>query len=415
MKSRVHIEIDYFIFMLKKILGVKITEETLKFLQDIGIKFSIEDAQRIKDIEKVTNHDVKAIEYFIKEKFRGKPLEKYNEFVHFGLTSQDINSVSYISQIKFFIEQIFTKEIVKCVEMLEKLSDSTMYVIMMARTHGQPASPTSMGKEIKVFIEKIKFQLKTLDTITYYSKFGGATGNLNAHYVAFPSTDWNKELDNFLLTLGIKRHRYTTQIDNYDMYAIIFDAVRRIQTILVDFCQDIWLYISYDYFKLKKIDGEIGSSTMPHKINPIDFENAEGNLLFSNNNLQFLSNKLPVSRLQRDLTDSTILRNLGVSFGHGLVAMKSIMKGVSKLEINMDKISRELSDHWCVCLEGIQTYLRKEGFENPYELVKKFLEKHPNPDKKEIYGFINGLDVSEDVKYELKKITPISYHGSILD
>ena len=414
MRCRINVEIEYFIFMLERILGVKISLETRDFLNNIGMHFDEEDGLRIKEIEKKTNHDVKAVEYFIKEKFIGKKVEKYKEYIHFGLTSQDVNSVSYVVQIKYYIENIFIKELLNLLEHLYKLADETRYIAMLGRTHGQHATPTTMGKELLVFTEKLKYQLSILDNVKYRSKFGGATGNLNAHYISYKDVDWEKQLDEFLLVFGIGRYQYTTQIDNYDGYAVIFDCVRRIQTVLVDFCQDIWMYISYDYFTLKKVDGEIGSSTMPHKVNPIDFENAEGNFLMSNNILQFLSNKLPVSRLQRDLTDSTLLRNLGVAFGYGLIGLKSVKKGISKLEINEIKISKELSDSWYVVLEGIQTILRREGFEEPYELVKKFLKDNKSPGKSEIYTFIENLDIDLDLKFELKRITPFSYCGRLL-
>ena len=296
---------------------------------------------------------------------------------------------------------------------LNEIIKDTCNVSMLARTHGQTASPTTMGKELSVFHYRIKMHMDTLNKTRYYTKFGGATGNLNAHYAAYPNIEWETVLNDFIDILGMSRHLYTTQIDNYDMYAVIFDNVRRIQTILVDMCQDIWTYISMDYFTLKKVDGEIGSSTMPHKVNPIDFENAEGNLLLSNTILQFLSNKLPVSRLQRDLTDSTILRNMGVAFGYGLIAMKSIIKGLGKLDINYGKINDDLESNWVVVLEGVQTILRREMYPNAYEVVKDFLKENRNPSKDNIHSFIESLDVDTNVKFELKRLTPSTYIGML--
>ena len=410
-KCRLHIEVEYLVFILEKILNLKISLSTREFLNKLCVDFNIRDAMQIKDIEKTTNHDVKAVEYYLKEKIKGKPIEKYSEYIHFGLTSQDINSVSYIVQIKHFVNGVFINNIDTLLQDLNKLIDDTKSVSMIARTHGQTASPTTMGKEMMVFSYKLKMQMDMLRKTEYYTKFGGATGNMNAHYAAFPSVEWEMLLNDFIISMGFTRHMYTTQIDNYEMYAVIFDNVRRIQTVLVDMCQDIWTYISMDYFKLRKLDGEIGSSTMPHKVNPIDFENAEGNFLMSNTILQFLSNKLPVSRLQRDLTDSTVLRNMGVAFGYGLVAIKSLVKGLGKLEINHSKIEQDLNENWTVVMEGIQTILRRELYPNAYEVTKEFLKEHRNPDKETIRDFIGSLDVDEHVQTELMNLTPQTYIG----
>ena len=408
-RCRIYVEIEYFIFFLTKILKIILLPDTKKFLDDICLDFDENECLRIKEIEKETNHDVKAVEYYIKEKLKDKPIEKYKEFVHFGLTSQDINSVSYVIQLKNYTKSSFSTELFKCLGSLSFLINETKRVVMLARTHGQPATPTTMGKELEVFHSKIKNQYNMLLDVRYKTKFGGATGNLNAHRVAFPDVDWEKELEEFLEIFGVGRHRYTTQIDNYEMYAVIFDTIRRIQTIFVDFCQDIWYYISLEYFTLKKKEGEIGSSTMPHKVNPIDFENAEGNFLLSNAILQFLSNKLPISRLQRDLTDSTLLRNLGVAFGYGFIALKSVQKGIEKLQINKEKIHNDLDKNWCVILEGIQTILRREAYPNAYEIVKDFINKNKILNQNVIAGFIDGLDLNSIVKDELKRITPFNY------
>lgn len=409
MQCRIHVEIDYFIFFLEQVLNVRMTLDTKKFLLDIAINFDENDALKIKEIESTTKHDVKAVEYFIKDKLRDRHVDQYKEYIHFGLTSQDINSISYVMQIKHYVESNFNRHVKAFLEDLHNLANDTRDVRILARTHGQPATPTSMGKELMVFHDRISHQLNILNNIKYYSKFGGASGTLSAHYSAFPDKDWKSLMDQFLLTFNISRHQHTTQIDNYDMYAIVFDAIRRIQTILIDFCQDIWLYISMDYFKLKKKEGEIGSSTMPHKVNPIDFENAEGNFQLSNTMLQFLSNKLPISRLQRDLTDSTVLRNLGVTFGYGLVALKSVRIGTSKLIINTEKIFMDLNDNWCVVLEGIQTILRRVNYPSPYETVKEFLQSEINPTKGSIHDFIDSLNVEESVSCEMKALSPFTY------
>jgi len=409
MRCRIHVEIDYFVFILENILNVRVSLDTKKFLIDIGLTFDEFDAERVKEIEKETNHDVKAVEYYLKEKLQDRLVGNYKEYIHFGLTSQDVNSLAYVIQIKHYTEEIFNPFIKKFLDKLYTLADETKDIVLLSRTHGQPATPTKLGKELMVFHSKIEYQLNILNNIEYCSKFGGAVGNMNAHYAAFPDVNWKEKMEQFLLTFKIKRHEYTTQIDNYDMYAVVFDALRRIQTVMVDFSQDIWLYISMDYFKLKKVDGEIGSSTMPHKVNPIDFENAEGNLLLSNTLLQFFSNKLPISRLQRDLTDSTVLRNLGVAFGHGLIAIKSLTHGTNKLIVNTEKIYMDLNDNWCVALEGIQTVLRRTGFPNPYETVKSFLKDCNNPTKGDIHDFIDSLNIDGRIKKDLKEITPFNY------
>ena len=414
-KYRVEIEIKYFIFFLENIFKLNMTEKNKLLLNNLYIHFSKEDAFKIKEIESTTNHDVKSIEYFIKLILSETDFDVYKEYVHFGLTSQDINSVSYVLQIKYYVEKIFIPEVTKLINVLNNTIEKSKNIVMLGFTHGQPASTTTMSKELKVFVEKIKYHLASLSQIKYYSKFGGATGNLNAHYVTFPNINWEMEMSNFLKTsFDLTRHQYTTQIDNYDMYTIIFDSIRRIQTVLIDLCQDIWLYIYNDYFILEKPDREIGSSTMPHKINPIDFENAEGNFLLSNNILQFLSNKLPVSRLQRDLTDSTLLRNLGVTFGYGLVGLKSTGNGLNKLKINKKKIEKDLGNNWCIILEGIQSILKRDGFSNSYELVKTFADNNKNPTKDDIDKFIDSLDLSNNISDELKRITPFNYCGNLL-
>ena len=414
-RYRIYIEIEYFLFLITNILNISIDKNLKEKILNIYLNFTEEEGQKVKLIEETTKHDVKAVEYYIKEKLDEIKFNKYKEYVHFGLTSQDINSVCYVIQMRNFVIDIFRPLVVNTIDTLNKIIQKNQTTIMLSRTHGQIASPTTVGKEFRVYKDKLTYHLQELEDgkFRYTTKFGGAVGNLNAHYIAYPQINWEKKLEEFLSLFDLGRHKYTTQIDNYDHYSIIFDQVKRIQTILLDLCQDIWLYISMDYFTLKKKQGEIGSSTMPHKINPINFENTEGNLQLSNTLLEFLSRKLPISRLQRDLTDSTILRNLGTAFGYGIVGLKSLHKGLEKLEVNKEKIAEDLNNHWEVIFEGIQTILRRENIENAYELSKIFIETNKNPSKVEIHEFIEGLNISQEIKLELKQITPQNYIGNL--
>jgi adenylosuccinate lyase len=411
MRYRLYVEIEYFLYITQIVDDVQFNETQTTAILNIYKNYNDVEFKKIKEFEEKTNHDVKAVEYYLKHKLEENNLKKYKEFIHFGLTSQDINSLCYIIQIRNYVVDIFIPNIYNIINKLEDIEINNRDTIMLSRTHGQIASPTTMGKEILVFIGKLKFHLNELINIKYYSKCGGAVGNMNAHYAAYSNIDWENELNQFTQLFDIKRHKYTTQIDNYDFYSIIFDNIKRIQNILIDFSQDIWYYISIDYFKLKKKDGEIGSSTMPHKVNPIDFENGEGNLQLSNVLLEFLSNKLPKSRMQRDLTDSTILRNLGVTFGYGLVAMKSLIKGIGKLEVNREKIEKELDSNWIVIMEAIQTILRREKVENAYEITKEFINNYPNPNKEDIHTFIDSIYINKKVEIELKALTPQKYIG----
>ena len=412
-KYRVLVEIEYFL---------KLTESNIPNFKDFpknqvgNIKkiykdFNNKDAVLVKEIEKETNHDVKAVEYFVKKKFSGLKLKKYEEFIHFGLTSQDINNTAIPLSIKNALNELYIPEINKLLFLLDEKSNEYHDVPMLARTHGQPASPTKLGKEIKVFSERIKQQLTFLDKIPIAAKFGGATGNYNAHFVAFPEIDWKNFASKFLNSLGLQHSFPTTQIEHYDHLASLFDCLKRINTILIDFNRDIWTYISMDYFKQKINQKEVGSSAMPHKVNPIDFENSEGNLGIANAIFQHLSSKLPISRLQRDLTDSTVLRNIGVPFAHTLIAINSTTKGIDKLIINDSKIEDDLNKNWSVVAESIQTILRREGFPNPYEKLKDFTRKNDKVDKETIHKFIEQLDISRSVKDELKKISPKNYTG----
>ena len=412
-KYRVLVEIEYFL---------KLTESNIPNFKDFpknqveNIKkiykdFNNKDAVLVKEIEKETNHDVKAVEYFVKKKFSDLKLKKYEEFIHFGLTSQDINNTAIPLSIKNALNELYIPEINKLLFLLDEKSNEYHDVPMLARTHGQPASPTKLGKEIEVFSERIKQQLTFLDKIPFAAKFGGATGNYNAHFVAFPEIDWKNFASKFLNSLGLQHSFPTTQIEHYDHLASLFDCLKRINTILIDFNRDIWTYISMDYFKQKINQKEVGSSAMPHKVNPIDFENSEGNLGIANAIFQHLSSKLPISRLQRDLTDSTVLRNIGVPFAHTLIAINSTTKGIDKLIINDSKIEDDLNKNWSVVAESIQTILRREGFPNPYEKLKDFTRKNDKVDKETIHKFIEQLDISRSVKDELKKISPKNYTG----
>ena len=413
-RYRVKVEIEYFIFLCELPLPQlkNFNRDLFKTLRSYYKDFSVSDAQRVKDIEAITNHDVKAVEYFIKERMDADGIGDAKEFVHFGLTSQDINNTAIPMSIKDAIEQVYLPAIESLVKDLETLSNQWSSIPMLAKTHGQPASPTNLGKEFYVFVERLNQQLDTLKSITHAGKFGGATGNFNAHHVAYPSIDWKKFANDFLSDkLKLVRSQTTTQIEHYDHLASLFDVVKRINTIILDLNRDMWTYISMDYFKQKIKKGEIGSSAMPHKVNPIDFENSEGNIGIANAILEHLSAKLPVSRLQRDLTDSTVLRNVGVPFSHGLISILSTQKGLDKLLLNNDAIEKDLENNWVVVAEAIQTILRREGVKNPYELLKNLTRKNEKITEKSMKDFINKLDISKDLKMELHKITPFTYTG----
>jgi adenylosuccinate lyase len=414
-KYRVYIEIEYFIDLCEiQLSTVKTIDDPSIFIQlrNIYESFSLSDAQRIKDIEQTTNHDVKAVEYFIKEKFDTLDLGNYKEFIHFGLTSQDINNTAFPMMVKKAIEDVYLGRIKGIVSSLDGLSEEWSEIPMLAKTHGQPASPTILGKEIKVFVERIQGQLKQLKAIPHSAKFGGATGNFNAHHIAYPEINWMRFADNFVNNkLGLTRSQFTTQIEHYDNLASLFDCLKRINVILIDFCRDIWQYISMEYFKQKIVANEVGSSAMPHKVNPIDFENAEGNLGMANAIFEHLSAKLPISRLQRDLTDSTVLRNVGVPFSHTLIAFKSIEKGLSKLVLNSKELDRDLNNNWVVVAEAIQTVLRREGYPQPYEKLKELTRSNEKINEQTIHTFIHTLDVSENIKEELLLISPHNYTG----
>lgn len=414
-RYRVRVEIEYFITLcelpLPQLEGFD--HELFGRLRDIYRNFTTTDAQRVKDIEKVTNHDVKAVEYFIKEQLDAiGGFDEYKEFIHFGLTSQDINNTSVPLSVKEALDDVYCPVIEELIAQLRSYAEEWKDVSMLAKTHGQPASPTRLGKEIMVFAYRLEEQLGLLKAVPVTAKFGGATGNYNAHRVAYPQYDWRAFGNDFVSgKLGLVREQYTTQISNYDYMGALFDAMRRINTIIIDLDRDIWMYISMEYFKQKIKAGEVGSSAMPHKVNPIDFENSEGNLGMANAILQFLAQKLPVSRLQRDLTDSTVLRNVGVPMGHGLIAMQSTMKGLRKLILNEEKISADLDDTWAVVAEAIQTVLRREAYPNPYEALKALTRTNEKMTEETIHRFIQELNVSESVKAELMAITPHTYTG----
>ena len=413
-RYRVRVEIEYFIALcelpLPQLSGV--SADLFEPLRDIYRNFSIADAQRIKDIESVTNHDVKAVEYFIKEQFDRLGLEAHKEFIHFGLTSQDINNTSVPLSIKEAINDVYRPLLVKLIEQLEAFAQEWKDLPMLAKTHGQPASPTRLGKEIGVFAYRLRQQLAHFDAVPISGKFGGATGNFNAHLTAYPAIDWRKFGAEFLADkLGIVREELTTQISNYDNLAALFDAMRRINVIILDLDRDMWQYISMEYFKQKIKAGEVGSSAMPHKVNPIDFENSEGNLGIANAILDHLAMKLPISRLQRDLTDSTVLRNVGVPMSHMLIALHSTLKGLGKLLLNEQAISADLDAMWNVVAEGIQTILRREGYPKPYETLKELTRVNSTVTAESIAAFIDTLNVSDDVKAELKRLSPHSYTG----
>lgn len=414
-RYRVRVEIEYFITLceipLPQLSGFD--HALFSRLRDIYRLFDEQGAQRVKDIEKVTNHDVKAVEYFIKEEFdKIGGLEAYKEFIHFGLTSQDINNTSVPLSIKEALEEVFCPQLEELIAQLQQYADEWCDVPMLAKTHGQPASPTRLGKEIMVFVYRLNEQLATLKSCKFTAKFGGATGNYNAHHVAYPLIDWRAFGDKFVSEkLGLQREQYTTQISNYDHLGAIFDAVRRINTVIIDLDRDFWMYISMDYFKQKIKAGEVGSSAMPHKVNPIDYENSEGNLGMANAILQFLAQKLPVSRLQRDLTDSTVLRNVGVPLGHSIIAIQSTLKGLRKLILNEEKLRRDLDDTWAVVAEAIQTILRREAYPHPYEALKALTRTNGKMTETTIREFNDGLQVSDGVKAELRAITPANYTG----
>lgn len=413
-RYRVKVEVEYFIALCKIPLPQLSSVNSNKFedLRKIYENFSIENAQHIKEIESVTNHDVKAVEYFLKEKFDDMGLHQYKEFIHFGLTSQDINNTSIPMSIKDALHNVYMPLMDDMLSILERYASEWNEVPMLARTHGQPASPTRLGKEIHVFTYRLREQLQILANIPISGKFGGATGNFNAHLTAYPEYDWRAFANSFLQeSLGIKREQWTTQISNYDNLAALFDALRRINTIILDLDRDIWQYISLNYFKQKIKAGEVGSSAMPHKVNPIDFENSEGNLGIANAIFSHLATKLPVSRLQRDLTDSTVLRNIGVPLGHTVIAISSTIKGLKKLILNEEAINDDLDNMWSVVAEAIQTILRREGYEKPYETLKALTRTNEKVNSESIANFIDTLNVSDAVKNELKKLTPHNYTG----
>lgn len=413
-RYRVKVEIEYFIALCKLPLPQLAGVDHALFgeLRDIYAKFSVDDAQRVKDIESVTNHDVKAVEYFIKEQFDRLGLAKYKEFIHFGLTSQDINNTSVPMLIRDSLHEAYLPLLDEMVGLLNQYAEEWKDIPMLAKTHGQPASPTRLGKEIRVFAYRLEKQIELLKQVPVSGKFGGATGNFNAHRVAFPDRDWRAFAKKFLNeSLGIEREEWTTQISNYDNLAALFDAMARINTIMIDLDRDMWQYISMEYFKQKIKAGEVGSSAMPHKVNPIDFENSEGNLGLANAILKHLAGKLPVSRLQRDLTDSTVLRNVGVPLAHMMIALHSTLKGLHKLLLNEAAISRDLDNMWNVVAEAIQTILRREGYEKPYETLKALTRTNSKVDAESIASFIDTLKVSDAVKEELKAITPHNYTG----
>ena len=413
-KYRVMVEVEYFIALCNLPLPqlADINENIFEALRSTYKEFSNDDARRVKEIEAVTNHDVKAVEYFLKEKFDKLGLYHFKEFIHFGLTSQDINNTAMPSSLKDAWVDVLQPVLDEIVDTLNEQANQWKEVPMLARTHGQPASPTSLGKEIFVFVERLKKQITLLKTIPFSAKFGGATGNFNAHYVAYPEVDWTGFADYLInQVIGLDRSKVTTQIEHYDNLAAFCDNLKRINTILIDLNRDIWLYISMNYFKQKIKDTEVGSSAMPHKVNPIDFENSEGNLGVANAVFEHLSAKLPVSRLQRDLTDSTVTRNIGVPLAHTLIAFKSLLKGLGKLILNSEVIHADLQDNWAVVSEAIQTVLRREGYPEPYEALKELTRTHLRIDQKAIVQFIDSLSVEQTVKQELKKITPQNYTG----
>jgi len=411
---RVKVEIEYFISLCN--IGIPQLEnfDSKKFdeLRKIYLEFSNKDALEIKDIERITNHDVKAVEYYIKQKFDTLNLTEFKEFVHFGLTSQDINNTAIPLSLRDFIKEVYIPKLNNVLDSINDKCNELKDITIISRTHGQPASPTKLGKEFKVFWTRINNQLSTLKEIPNSAKFSGAVGNFNAHHVAYPNIDWKKFGRNFIENkLNLNYSFPTTQIEHYDSFAALCDNCRRINNILLDMCIDIWSYISHDYFKQKIIKGEVGSSAMPHKVNPIDFENSEGNIGLANSLFDFLSNKLPKSRLQRDLSDSTVLRNIGVPFGHSLISFESILNGLDKLYLNEDKINKDINENWIVVSEAIQTILRREGYSNPYEIMKELTRKNEKIDKESLHRFIDDLEINDAIKKELKQISPYNYTG----
>lgn len=413
-KYRLQVEAEYFLVLcglpLPQLSGFP--RNQYEAVRSVYLNFGPDDGIRVKEIESITNHDVKAVEYYMKEQFERLGLGEFKEFIHFGLTSQDINNTAVPLSIKEAIEKVYLFSLQKIISRLKELSDEWYDIPMLARTHGQPASPTRLGKEILVFVERLEKQTEILTHLPYPAKFGGATGNFNAHFVAYPDFNW-VEVGNHLVNiiLGLERSQVTTQIEHYDNLAAIFDCLRRINVILIDLCRDIWTYVSMNYFRQKIRKGEVGSSTMPHKVNPIDFENAEGNLGIADAIFDHLSNKLPISRLQRDLTDSTVLRNVGVPLAHGLIAFRSLQKGLEKLLLNEEAINADLEDNWAVVSEAIQTILRRENYPNPYEALKELTRTNQKITREQLEIFIGKLDVNESVKQELKNITPRNYLG----
>ena len=413
-KYRIKVEVEYFISLCKLPLSQLKEFPCDKFndLRNLYNDFSIDSAKRIKEIESVTNHDVKAVEYLIKEKFDNLGLSDFKEFIHFGLTSQDINNTAVPLSVKDAFNDFFFPELTSVLDKLKELSEDWKDIPMLARTHGQAASPTKLGKEIYVFAERIEKQIELMSSIPFSAKFGGATGNFNAHHIAFPDIKWKEFGNNFVKnSLGLKRQQTTTQIEHYDNLAALMDSLKRINNIFIDLSRDIWTYVSMDYFKQSIKKGEVGSSAMPHKINPIDFENAEGNLGMANAIYEFLSSKLPISRLQRDLTDSTVLRNIGVPFAHNLIAFSSLNKGLEKLVLNEEKIRNDLDNNWVVCAEAIQTILRRESYPNPYESLKDLTRRNTQITQESLSLFISRLNISEEIKEELRKISPFNYTG----
>ena len=413
-RYRVTVEVEYFIALASLPLDAlkSIEPTTFEVLRDIYRNFTTADAQAIKDIEAVTNHDVKAVEYFLKEKFDSLGLDRYKEFIHFGLTSQDINNTAVPMSIAKALDEVYYPAVEELIARLGELAEEWRDVAMLARTHGQPASPTRLGKEIMVYVYRLRTQLDALRSIAISGKFGGATGNFNAHHAAYPAIDWKAFAERFLSSaLGIKREEYTTQISNYDNLAALFDGIRRINTIILDLNRDVWMYVSMNYFKQRIKQGEVGSSAMPHKVNPIDFENSEGNLGIANAILAHLASKLPVSRLQRDLTDSTVLRNIGVPLAHTLISIASTMKGLNKLVLNRPAIDADLDAAWAVVAEGIQTILRREGYPHPYETLKQLTRTNRPVTAELIAEFIDTLEVSDAVRAELHALSPATYTG----
>ncbi len=415
-KYRILVEVEYFIALCELPLPQLDSIDKSKFepLRNLYRTFTLSDAQKVKDIEKITNHDVKAVEYLLKEKFQQLGLEAYKEFVHFGLTSQDVTNTAIPLSLKDAWQDVLSPLLLEIVEALKTKAASWKTVPMLAHTHGQPASPTRLGKEIYVFVNRLQEQLNLLQQIPFSAKFGGATGNFNAHHVAYPGIDWITFADTFVnSTLGLQRSRVTTQIEHYDNLGAFCDCLKRINTILIDLNRDIWSYISMDYFKQKVVAGEVGSSTMPHKVNPIDFENSEGNLGIANALFEHLAAKLPISRLQRDLTDSTVIRNIGVPLAHSLIAWKALLRGLGKLILNEETIRADLENNWAVVAEAIQTVLRREGYPNPYEALKALTRTHARIDHKAMAAFIQSLNITEAVKKELLQITPDNYTGIV--